>query len=145
MKTFFANESNIKSRWVLVDAKDKVLGRLAVAIATVLMGKHRPTYTPNQNTGDFVVVVNAEKIRLTGKKADKKTYIRWTGYPGGQRITPVSKVLEHHPERVVREAVRRMLPKGIIGKRMLTRLKTYAGAEHPHTAQKPEPVTLVLK
>jgi len=110
-----------------------------------LMGKHRPTYTPNQDCGDFVVVVNAEKVRLTGKKMQQKRYIRWTGYPGGQRITPISKVLEKHPERVLREAVRRMLPKGILGKRMLLRLKAYAGAEHPHAAQKPEAVELALK
>jgi large subunit ribosomal protein L13 len=145
MKTFFAKKGDIKREWVMVDANGKILGRLAVAIAMRLMGKHRPTYTPNQDCGDFVVVVNAEKVRLTGKKLQQKTYIRWTGYPGGQRITPISKVLEKHPERVVREAVRRMLPKGIMGKRMLLRLKAYAGAEHPHTAQKPEAVELALK
>jgi len=121
------------------------LGRLAVAIAMALMGKHRPTYTPNQDCGDFVVVVNAEKVRLTGRKLEQKTYSRWTGYPGGRRITPVAKVLEKHPERVLREAVRRMLPKGILGKKMLSRLKAYAGGEHPHAAQKPEPVELALK
>jgi large subunit ribosomal protein L13 len=145
MKTFFAKKGDIKRDWVMVDANGKILGRLAVAIAMRLMGKHRPTYTPNQDCGDFVVVVNAEKVRLTGKKLQQKTYIRWTGYPGGQRITPISKVLEKHPERVLSEAVRRMLPKGILGKRMLLRLKAYAGAEHPHTAQKPEAVELALK
>ncbi len=145
MKTFFANENTLEPRWVLVDAEGKVLGRLAVAIAMVLMGKHRPTYTPNQNCGDFVVVINAEKIRLTGKKMEQKTYSRWTGYPGGRRVTPVATVLEQHPERVLSEAIRRMLPKGILGKKMLSRLKAYAGVDHPHAAQQPEPVELAIK
>jgi large subunit ribosomal protein L13 len=140
-----AKEGEIKRRWILVDAKDKVLGRMAVSIAMVLMGKHRPTYTPHIDTGDFVVVINCEKIRLTGKKMDTKVYKRWSGYPGGQFITPVSKVLEKHPDRVVREAVRRMLPKGIMGKNMLSKLKIYAGTEHPHEAQKVEPVELSMK
>jgi large subunit ribosomal protein L13 len=145
MKTFFAKESNITPQWLLVNADGKVLGRLAVSIATVLMGKHLPSYTPNQNCGDFVVVVNAEKVRLTGKKLQQKSYSRWTGYPGGRRVTPIGKVLELHPERVLREAVRRMLPKGLMGKRMLTRLKVYAGVDHPHAAQRPEPVELAMK
>jgi large subunit ribosomal protein L13 len=145
MKTFMAKEGDVNRRWILVDAKDKVLGRMAVSIAMVLMGKHRPTYTPHIDTGDFVVVINCEKIRLTGKKMDTKIYRRWSGYPGGQFITPISKVLEKHPDRVVREAVRRMLPKGIMGKNMLSKLKIYAGAEHPHTAQKVEPVELSMK
>lgn len=145
MKTFFAKESNITPQWLLVNAEGKVLGRIAVSIATVLMGKHRPSYTPNQNCGDFVVVVNAEKVRLTGKKLQQKSYSRWTGYPGGRRVTPIGKVFEQHPERVLREAVRRMLPKGLMGKRMLTRLKVYAGGDHPHAAQRPEPVELAMK
>ncbi len=145
MKTFFANESNIERKWVLVDAEGKVLGRLAVAIATVLMGKHRPTYTPNQDTGDFVVVVNAEKVRLTGKKMQQKIYNRWTGYPGGRRITPIAKVFEKDAPKVLKEAVRRMLPKGIMGKNMLTKLQVYAGSEHPHKAQCPEAVELTIK
>ena len=145
MKTFFAKKGQIQRHWMLIDANGKVLGRLAVAIATVLMGKHRPTYTPNQDCGDFVVAINAEKVRLTGRKLQQKTYNRWTGYPGGRRITPVSTVLEKHPERVLREAVRRMLPKGIMGKRMLRRFKVYAGDAHPHVAQQPEPVELALK
>jgi len=145
MKTFFAKKGEINRRWLLVDAEGKVLGRLAVALATVLMGKHRPTYTPNQDCGDFIVVTNAEKVRLTGKKMQQKTYNRWTGYPGGRRTTPIAKVLEKHPERVLREAVRRMLPKGLMGKKMLLRLKVYAGGEHRQQAQKPEPVELALK
>jgi len=145
MNTFMAKGSDIKRRWLLVDAQDKVLGRMSVAIATILMGKHRPTYTPHVDTGDFVVVINCEKVRLTGKKMDTKLYKRYSGYPGGQFVTPISKVLDKHPERVVREAVRRMLPKGILGKQMLSKLKIYAGAEHPHTAQKVEPVELTMK
>jgi len=145
MKTFFAKEGDIDRKWLLVDAEGKVLGRLAVAIATVLMGKHKPTYTPNQDTGDFVVVVNAEKVRLTGKKMQEKVYSRWTGYPGGRRVTPVSKVFAREPTKVLREAVRRMLPKGILGRDMLLKLKIYAGPEHPHRAQRPEAVELALK
>ncbi len=145
MRTFVAREGQIERKWLLVDAEDKVLGRLAAAIATVLMGKHRPIYTPNIDCGDFVVVVNAEKIRLTGRKSQTKVYKHYSGYPGGLRITPVSKVLEKHPERVLREAVRRMLPKTKLGKQMLTKLKVYAGAEHPHQAQNPEPTELELK
>lgn len=142
MKTLMTKESAIRRRWLLVDANDKVLGRMATSIAMVLMGKHRPEYTPNIDTGEFVVVVNAEKVRLTGKKAVNKVYKRYTGYPGGLRLMPYGKMLEKHPERIVREAVRRMLPKGILGKQMLTKLKVYAGTEHPHTAQNPEPVEL---
>ena len=145
MKTFVAKEKDITRRWLLVDAENKVLGRLAVPIATILMGKHRPIYTPHLDCGEFVVVINAEKIRLTGKKMDTKVYRRYSGYPGGQYITPISKVLEKHPERVIREAVRRMLPKGTLGKQMLKKLKVYAGAEHPHAAQNPEPVELEIK
>ena len=145
MKTFFANENNFGTAWVLVDAEGKVLGRLAVAIAMVLMGKHRPTYTPNQNCGDFVVVINAEKIRLTGKKMEQKTYSRWTGYPGGRRVTPVATVLEKHPERVLSEASGACFPRELSARRMLSRLKVYAGVEHPHAAQQPEPVELAIK
>ncbi len=145
MKTFVAKESDIDRKWVLVDADDKVLGRLAVAIARVLMGKHKPIYTPHIDCGDFVVVVNAEKIRLTGKKMETKEYQRYSGYPGGRHTTPIAKVLEKHPERVIREAVRRMLPKNKLGRQMFTKLKVYAGKEHPHEAQRPEPVELELK
>ncbi|MHC4711873.1 MAG: 50S ribosomal protein L13 [Planctomycetota bacterium] len=145
MRTFVAKEGQIQRKWLLVDAEGKVLGRLAAAIATVLMGKHRPIYTPNVDCGDFVVVVNAEKVRLTGKKPQTKVYKHYSGYPGGLRITPVAKVLEKHPERVLREAVRRMLPKTKLGKHMLTKLKVHAGPEHPHQAQNPEPTELELK
>ncbi|MCD6404618.1 MAG: 50S ribosomal protein L13 [Planctomycetes bacterium] len=145
MKTFVAKESDIDRKWILVDADGKVLGRLAVAIARVLMGKHKPIYTPHIDCGDFVVVVNAEKVRLTGKKMETKEYQRYSGYPGGLHRTPIAKVLEKHPERIIREAVRRMLPKNKIGRQMFTKLKAYAGEEHPHEAQNPEPVELELK
>lgn len=145
MKTIVTKPGELERRWLLVDAEGKVLGRLAVAIATVLMGKHRPTYTPNIDCGDFVVVVNAEKIRLTGKKMDTKFHERYSGYPGGRTVTPIRTVLEKHPERVIREAVRRMLPKNTLGRHMLSKLKIYAGGEHPHEAQNPEPVELDTK
>ena len=145
MKTVMTKEADVQRRWLLVDATDKVLGRMATSIAMVLMGKHRPQYTPSVDTGEFVVVINAEKVRLTGKKATDKVYKRYTGYPGGLRLTPYGKVLEKHPERIVREAVRRMLPKGTLGKQMLTKLKVYAGAEHPHAAQGPEAVELKVR
>lgn len=145
MKTFVAKEKDINRRWLLVDAEGKVLGRLAVAIARVLMGKHKPIYTPNLDCGDFVVVVNAEKIRLTGKKMQTKVYQRYSGYPGGLHVTPIADVLKRHPTRVIREAVRRMLPKNKLGRVMLTKLKAYAGETHRHEAQNPEPVELKLK
>lgn len=145
MKTFVAKEKDINRRWLLVDAEGKVLGRLAVAIAWVLMGKHKPIYTPNLDCGDFVVVVNAEKIRLTGKKMQTKVYQRYSGYPGGLHVTPIADVLKRHPTRVIREAVRRMLPKNKLGRVMLTKLKAYAGKTHRHEAQNPEPVELKLK
>lgn len=145
MRTFVAKEKDINRRWLLVDAEGKVLGRLAVAIARVLMGKHKPIYTPNLDCGDFVVVVNAEKIRLTGKKMQTKVYQRYSGYPGGLHVTPIADVLKRHPTRVIREAVRRMLPKNKLGRVMLTKLKAYAGETHRHEAQNPEPVELKLK
>ncbi len=145
MRTFVASEKDIKQRWILVDAEEKVLGRLAVPIARVLMGKHKPTYTPHVDCGDFVVVINAEKVRLTGNKMQTKVYKRYSGYPGGQHITPVADVLKKHPERVLREAVRKMLPKTKLGRKMLTKLKVYAGPAHPHDAQNPEPVELEMK
>jgi large subunit ribosomal protein L13 len=145
MKTFVAKEHEVDRKWIVVDAEGKVLGRLAAAIATVLMGKSKPIYTPHVDTGDFVVVINCEKIRLTGKKMTTKTYQRYSGYPGGLKIIPIATVLAKHPERVIREAVRRMLPKNKLGRKMLTKLKVYAGDKHPHEAQNPQPVELKLK
>ena len=136
---------NIERKWVLIDAEGKTLGRLASEIAKILRGKHRPEYTPNMLTGDFVVVVNAEKVRLTGKKLTDKYYTRYSGYPGGLRKIPVGEMLKKHPERVLQHAVKGMLPKGPLGRRMLKRLKVYAGPTHPHAAQKPEKLELEVK
>jgi large subunit ribosomal protein L13 len=123
--------------WFVTDARDKVLGRLASRVATILRGKHKPTYTPHVDGGDFVVVVNAKQVRLTGRKLDQKEYVRHSGYPGGLRTDSARFLLEKHPDRVLRAAVKGMLPKGPLGRRMLSKLKVYPGAEHPHAAQKP--------
>ena len=129
--------------WVLVDANDQVLGRLATRVATLLRGKHRPLYTPHADAGDFVIVVNAEKVKLTGRKREQKLYRRHTGYPGHVKSISAGKVLESaHPERVVKHAVRGMLPKNTLGRKLLSKLKIYAGPSHPHAAQKPEELSL---
>lgn len=137
MRTFVAKEDLVAGKWHLVDAQGKTLGRMASRIATILQGKHKVIYTPNLDTGDYVVVVNAKKVRLTGKKPEKKTYQRFSGYPGGLRIISLKEMLEKHPDRVIKLAVRRMMPKTKLGERMLEKLKIYAGPEHPHAAQKP--------
>ena len=124
--------------WFLVDADEKVLGRLAAQIASVLRGKHKTTFTPHADQGDFVVVVNARKVRLTGRKLEKKTYYRHTGYMGGLKETSAARMLQIHPDRVLRSAVQGMLPKGPLGRRMLSKLKIYADGAHPHAAQKPQ-------
>ena len=129
-------------RWYVVDAKDQVLGRLAVRIATVLMGKHKPTYTPHVDCGDFVIVLNAGDVKLTGRKGEEIVYQRYSGYPGGQKVIPIKRVLERHPERVLYEAVRRMLPKNRLARRMLRKLKLHTGETHSHQAQSPEPLPL---
>jgi large subunit ribosomal protein L13 len=129
-------------RWVLIDAEGRALGRVASRAASVLRGKHRPDFTPHQDTGDFVVVINAAKVKLTGSKAEDKLYHRHTGYPGGIRTTTAGKTLAAKPERLVETAVRGMLPKNRLGRRLFTKLKVYRDAEHPHSAQKPEPITL---
>ena len=131
-QTTFAKPGDIDRQWHLVDADDQVLGRLATRIATVLMGKHRPEWTPHVDCGDFVVVINAEKVALTGRKRAQKTYTRYSGYPGGLKVTPISRVLEKHPERVIEQAVKRMLPKTRLGRQMYKKMKVYAGTEHPH-------------
>ena len=138
-KTFLP-KADAEKKWFVVDAQDKVLGRLATGIATILMGKNKPWYTAFLDTGDFVVVVNAGKIRLTGRKRIQKTYYSHSGYPGGLKGISAAELLEKRPERVIRFAVRGMLPKNKLGKKMLTKLKIYAGEEHPHEAQKPEPL-----
>ena len=127
-------------RWVLIDADDRPLGRVATRAASLLRGKHRPEFTPNQDTGDFVVVINAAKVKLTGAKASDKVYHRHTEYPGGIRSTTAGKLRETRPERLVETAIRGMLPKNRLGRRLITKLKVYGGAEHPHAAQRPEPV-----
>lgn len=137
MKTFVAKEASVAKRWHLINAQGKTLGRMASRIATILQGKDKTIYTPHVDTGDYVVVINAKKVRLTGKKLENKTYQRFTGYPGGLKIIPVEEMLEKHPDRVIRLAVRRMLPKTKLGERMLEKLKIYGGPEHPHAAQRP--------
>ncbi len=144
MNTYMAKPGEVEQKWWLVDATDKVVGRLASEIAVILMGKHRPTYTPHVDTGDFVIVINAEKVAFSGKKWDQKVYTRYTGYPG-LRIETAKSRLERHPDRILREAVRRMLPKNKLAKKMLLKLKIFAGPEHPHQAQQPEPADLGVK
>lgn len=139
MKTYSATPKDIEKKWVLIDADGLVLGRLASVIATRLRGKHKPTYTPHMDCGDNVIVVNADKVRLTGKKLNDKKYYRHTGYPGGIRETTPERILAgKHPERVVEKAVQRMIPKGPLGRAQLRHLRVYAGADHPHEAQSPE-------
>ena len=142
MKTYTAKAGQVEQGWVLVDAQDKVLGRLATRIASRLRGKHRPEYTPHVDTGDYVVVVNAAKLRVTGRKAEDKTYVRHTGYPGGLRQTSFAKLQARYPERALQRAVKGMLPKGPLGYAMMKKLKVYAGATHPHSAQQPKPVEI---
>ena len=141
MKTYSVKAGEIERRWYVVVAEGKVLGRLATEIARVLRGKHKPTYTPHLDTGDFVVVINADKVRLTGRKEDQKTYFRHTGYMGHEKFIPFREMLERHPERVIELAVKGMLPKNALGRQMRHKLKVYAGSEHPHSAQQPEPLT----
>ena len=138
--TFMANPNTIERKWYVVDAEGKTLGRLAAEVAKVLRGKNKPTFTPHVDTGDHVIVVNAEKIRVTGKKLEQKEYFRHSGYPGGSRFTKLSMMLEKQPERVVEMAVRGMLPKNKLQDERMKRLKVYKGSEHNHAAQKPEKV-----
>jgi len=138
MKTLFAKGDDISRRWYLVDAQDAILGRLAVKIANHLRGKNKPIFTPNADTGDFVIVINAEKVRLTGKKLDQKVYYSHSGYPGGIKGETARERLKRVPEKVIVDAVWGMLPKGRLGRSMIKKLKVYKGPEHPHEAQKPE-------
>jgi large subunit ribosomal protein L13 len=138
MKTYTPKVTEIERRWYVVDAEGKVLGRLASEIAKILRGKHKPMYTPHLDTGDNVVVVNAEKVRLTGNKVETKTYFRHTGYMGGAKLIPFRRMLEQHPERIIELAVKGMLPKNNLGRLMRRKLRVYAGSEHPHEAQQPE-------
>ena len=138
MKTFMAKKEEIEKKWYIVDASDKVVGRLATKIATILRGKHKPIYTPHVDTGDFVIVVNAGKVKFTGNKLNKKKYYKHTGYMGGLKETTAKEMLEKKPEEVIRHAVKGMLPKNRLGRKLLKKLKIYRGEEHPHQAQQPE-------
>lgn len=142
MKTYTPTESDIQRRWWVVDADGKVLGRLASEVAGILRGKHKPIFTPHLDTGDYVVVINAEKVRLTGDKANQKTYFRHSGYMGGERFIPFRRMLEKHPERVIELAVKGMLPKNHLGREMRKKLRVYAGPEHPHAGQQPQPLEI---
>lgn len=142
MKTFMAKTNEVEQKWYLVDAEGAVLGRFAAKLAPVLMGKTKPSYTPNVDTGDYVVVINASKIRVKGNKAQTKQYQRYTGYPGGHKYISYEKMIKDNPEKVVKSAVRRMLPKNKLGEDMLKKLKVYPGTEHQNQAQKPEKIEL---
>ena len=136
-KTYMAKAGEVEPKWWLVDAEDRVVGRLASDIAVYLMGKHRPTYTPHVDTGDFVVVTHCERVKLTGNKRESMHYDRYTYHPGGFKVDTAEKLFSRHPDRILRYAVRRMLPKNALGRRMLMKLKIYSGAEHNHAAQQP--------
>ena len=142
MKTTFPSVDKINRRWVVVDAQGQVLGRLASRIALLLRGKHRTDFTPFLDTGDFVLVINARHVKVTGQKLLQKQYRRYSGYPGGLKIQTLEQLLRRHPERVIERAVKGMLPDGPLGRRVLGKLKVYPDAQHPHQAQRPEPVTL---
>ena len=142
MSSYFPKQGEIVRKWYVVDASGRTLGRLASQIAHILMGKENPKYTPFLDTGDHVIVVNASKLRITGMKSEQKVYQRYTGYPGGLRTEEFKKRLERRPERIVEQAVVRMLPKTKLGKQMYRKLKVYAGGKHPHAAQKPVPLTV---
>jgi len=143
MKTYQAKKEELKHQWYLVNAEGKILGRLASELAKILRGKHKPTFTPHVDTGDFVVVVNAEKVGLTGKKLKDKIYYRHTGYPGGIKEVSAEKLLAKKPTELIRRAVKGMLPKNSLGRQMLRKLKVYAGPNHPHKAQNPVPLELI--
>jgi large subunit ribosomal protein L13 len=138
MSTFMAKKGEVPQRWFVIDATNKVVGRLAVQIATILRGKHRPEYTPHQDTGEFVIVINAAKVRFTGKKWQTKTYQWYTHYPGGLKTESARDLLQRRPERILFEAVRRMVPRNRLGRQQMSKLKIYAGPSHPHQAQQPE-------
>jgi len=142
MKSFMAKKEQVEHKWLLVDAEGLVLGRMAAKIVPLLMGKTRPTYTPHVDAGDYVIVVNAEKIKVTGKKAEQIVYDYYTLYPGGHRFISFAEMMAKNPEKVIKLAVRRMLPKNKLGMKMLTRLKVYRGPDHDHQAQRPEKIEL---
>lgn len=141
-KTFSAKPAEVAREWYVIDAENQVVGRLASKVATLLRGKHKPTYTPHVDTGDYVVIINADKVRFTGDKEREKEYISYSGYPGGQKVTTPEKVRVKKPTFIVENAVKGMLPKGPLGRKMFSKLKVYAGSEHPHEAQNPKPLSL---
>lgn len=141
--TFMANAQNIERQWYVIDAAGQTLGRLASETASILRGKHKPTYTPHVDTGDYVIVINAEQIKLTGNKLDQKKYYRHSGYPGGIRATSYRMLMEKKPEFVIEKAVKGMLPRNRLGRAMVKKLKVYSGPDHPHQAQKPQPRLLM--
>ncbi|HOP86954.1 MAG TPA: 50S ribosomal protein L13 [Syntrophorhabdaceae bacterium] len=141
-KTFFAKPEEVKKDWYVINAEGQVLGRLAAKIAVILRGKNKPLFTPHVDTGDYVVVINAEKVKLTGKKLYQKNYAHHSGYPGGLRLINAKTMLEKKPEDVIRLAVRGMLPKNILGRKLIKKLKVYKGSEHPHKAQMPKEMSL---
>jgi large subunit ribosomal protein L13 len=142
MKTFSAKPHEVRRDWLLIDASDKVLGRVAVEVARRLRGKHKPVFTPHVDTGDYIVVINADKVRVTGNKAEDKLYRRHSQYAGGLKTANFAKVRKEFPTRILEKAVKGMLPKGPLGSAMFRKLKVYAGAQHPHTAQQPRPLEL---
>ena len=141
-KTISAKPNEVERTWYVVDAEGKTLGRLSTEIARILRGKHKPSYTPHVDTGDYVIVINADKVRVTGKRLDQKMYYRHSGYMGGLKTIPLRRMLETHPERVIERAVKGMLPKNRLGRQMYKKLKVYASPDHPHQAQQPQPLEL---
>lgn len=141
-KTISAKPNEVERTWYVVDAEGKTLGRLSTEIARILRGKHKPSYTPHVDTGDYVIVINADKVRVTGKRLDQKMYYRHSGYMGGLTTIPLRRMLETHPERVIEHAVKGMLPKNRLGRQMYKKLKVYASPDHPHQAQQPQPLEL---
>ncbi|KGF05998.1 50S ribosomal protein L13 [Arcanobacterium sp. S3PF19] len=142
MRTYSPKPGDVEKKWYIIDATDVVLGRLAAQVATLLRGKHKPNFAPNADTGDYVVIINAEKVALTGSKREQKIAYHHSGYPGGLKATSYTELLAANPEKAVMKAVAGMLPKNTLGRQQLTKLKVYRGAEHPHTAQQPEPYEL---
>ena len=140
--TRFIKTEDADRKWHVIDANDLVLGRLATKVATIIRGKHKPIFTPNMDTGDFVIVVNADKVKLTGKREGKKTYFSHSMYPGGVKVKSFAELKEKNPDFIIRNAVKGMLPKNRLGRKLIKKLKVYAGSEHPHSAQKPEPLSL---
>lgn len=145
MKTIFAKKTDIEKKWHLIDAEGLVLGRLATRIAMILRGKNKPIFTPHTDTGDFVIIVNAEKVRLTGNKLENKAYYHHTGYPGGIKKELAKDIMKKAPERIIMSAVRGMLPKNTLGRQQLSKLKVYSGTDHPHQGQNPEALNITIK